>query len=124
MTLLTAIIMVSVSIHLVVGEETPIPQPVSVLKISHASFITLSRNGTETDPEEQMNVIISRFNGIPFSSDYLTLVRGLGKNMASPDKASQQDLSKELHWPNEPSSIPGTIVFHYLTDLHYPLQLN
>ena len=90
----------------VIGEAPPIPRQVSSFNIAHPGFIALTRNATETKPQEQLNVIISRFNGFPFSSDYVTLVRGLGTNMATPEKATVQDLSNKLHWPNELSSIP------------------
>lgn len=65
---------------------------------SHPSFVTLMPNGTT------WNLLISRFNGFPFSKDYISIVRDIG---SSEQEKHVEDISSSLHWPNEPGNIPG-----------------
>lgn len=84
-----------------------IPKLVSEFEISHPGFITLVSN--RTSGKQTFDIIVSQFNGIPFSTDYVSLVRDIG-NPKSWTAAHVESLSSKLHWPNEPNSVPGKCV--------------
>lgn len=85
-----------------------IPKPVVEFSVSHPAFVTLMPNNTVPN-NPTWNILVSRFNGVPFSKDYISLVRDIG-NPKSRDSSHVEDISDSLHWPNEPGSIPGMIV--------------
>ena len=86
------------------------PRVLSKFKVTYPGFVILAKNTSVAD-KQTWNIIISRFNGFPFSTDYVSLVRDIG-NPDSQDASHVEQISSSLHWPNEPESIPGKE--HYL----------
>lgn len=84
-----------------------IPKLRGSIKTEHPGFVALYTNTSETRPEAKLNIVVSRFNGIPFSKDYVSLVRAPGLHMKDLQNLTVEDLSSSLHWPNEVKAIPG-----------------
>lgn len=94
------------------------PKVLSSFDISNPGFITLTKNATIAD-KVTWDIITSQFNGFPFSTDYVSVVRDIG----SPDGgygSRVETITSQLHWPNEPGAVPGKkpaiviVVFHFL----------
>jgi len=84
-----------------------IPRVIGKFPVPHPGFVTLARNTSDNSADYSWNLLITRFNGFPFSKDYVSIVRGAGAVTANPAAAHVHDLSNTLSWPNEPSAIPG-----------------
>ena len=85
--------------------EGLIPQPMAEFDISHPAFVTLMANNS-VPAKPTWDILVSSFNGVPFSKDSVSLVRDIG-NSKSQDASHVEVISDSLHWPNEPGSIPG-----------------
>lgn len=90
---------------LVCAFSEPQLKNLSSISISNPGFITLQRSPTTT---AAWNIIISQFNGFPFSTDYVSIVRNIGSQETD---HKVETISSDLHWPNEPRVVPGIIPY-------------
>lgn len=80
------------------------------ISISHPGFMTLATNSSEKNLTRSKDLLLSRFNGIPFSPDYVTLLPEIGAYMedgGNVDEVNKIDVAGKLQWPNEVKAIPG-----------------
>lgn len=83
------------------------PKAVVQFPITYPGFITLLPNISDGS-RSSWDIIISRFNGFPFSTDYVSIVRDIGQAMTEGHSVNPvEEITSELHWPNEAKYIPG-----------------
>jgi hypothetical protein len=85
-------------------------------KISDPAFVTLYENPNGKDPKDKYDFVISTFSAIPFATDTVGIVKGIGHFMDNVPGIKPETLTTQATWPNEAAGVPGmrsiTVLIH------------
>lgn len=111
-TATTVILMLSS--NFIVASTTYTPKLLGSFKISNPAFVTLYENPASNFSVNRFDLIISTFNPIPFSTDTVEIVKGVGKYITDVTKIRPERLTTKTTWPNEATGVPGTKIFFFI----------
>ncbi|XP_045177427.2 uncharacterized protein LOC123537655 [Mercenaria mercenaria] len=78
-------------------------------KVSNAAFVTLYENPNGADPKNKYDFVVSAFSAIPFATDTVQLVKGVGQYMSSVSGIKPEILTTQATWPNEAAGVPDAV---------------
>lgn len=82
-------------------------------KISDPAFVTLYENPSGDSPKDKFDFVISTFSAIPFATDTVEIVKGIGHFTDNIPEIKPETLTTQATWPNEAAGVPGMYMIWY-----------
>ncbi|XP_046577390.1 uncharacterized protein LOC124285231 isoform X2 [Haliotis rubra] len=85
------------------------PQKVGSFPVKNAAFTNIYRTVDRKTNKTSYDLLITSFDGVPFSTDYAYIVRDVGRYMDNVGGITPQTLTDKVTWPNEISGVPQNV---------------
>ena len=96
-------------------------------KVDNPAFATLYENVNVTSPLDRYDLLLSTFSAIPFSTDTVQIVRGVGNYVKDVANVKATTLTTHTTWPNEVAGVPGMVnkrTYTYMVTIQYSTLLH
>ncbi|XP_071095836.1 uncharacterized protein [Haliotis cracherodii] len=103
MTSTAIVVLLCVATTLAIAKN---PERVGSFPVKHAAFTSIYRTFDKQSNRTSYDLLITAFNGVPFSTDYAYIVRDVGRYMHNVESITPQKLTDKVTWPNEISGVP------------------
>ncbi|ESP03661.1 hypothetical protein LOTGIDRAFT_171192 [Lottia gigantea] len=87
--------------------NSALPKLLGSFAIQHPGFTAVFVNTTRSSVS--YNLLLSSFNGIPFSQDGVYMVRDIGTHLSKISSIQPELLTTKVTWPNEVAQVPDSV---------------
>ena len=101
------IILCAIFVNIFISSNAQTVTKIGSFKIANPAFLNLYANENVTNPLDKYDLLISTFGASPFSTDTISVVKGVGQFIKTVDEINPEIITTKTTWPNEVSGVPG-----------------